>query len=157
MKAQGFKLLVVTNQPDLAKGLATQEDVTRSTRNWPQRCLWMSFCVPACGWRQLRLPQAQSGAAPGGAEAPYRSLREFHDRRPLARLEAGQNVVSHGFDRSGIPGEAPARPPDAIVHSLGKRPTGFCMHIPLVRRDEVTSQLAVKIYGDGATLPESAN
>jgi D-glycero-D-manno-heptose 1,7-bisphosphate phosphatase len=36
LRAAGFALVVITNQPDVARGAARRETVGRSTTRWPQ-------------------------------------------------------------------------------------------------------------------------
>ncbi len=121
LKAQGFKLLVVTNQPDLAKGLTTQEGVDAINRKLAAALPVDEFFVcphgdsDNCDCRKPKAGLLLQGARKHHIDLPASFM--IGDR--WRDVEAGQNagcrtvLIDQGYQE-----KHPARPPDAIVHSL---------------------------------------
>jgi len=121
LKAQGFLLLVVTNQPDVAKGITTREAVDEINRKLaaelPVDDVFVCFHQDKdhC---ECRKPKP--GMILGGARKHNVDLAEsFMVGDRWRDVEAGQNA---GCRTVFIDGEyeeqQPTRPADARVHSL---------------------------------------
>ena len=121
LKAQGFKLLVVTNQPDLAKGLATQEDVDAINQKLAAALPVDEFFVcPHVDGDNCDCRKPKAGLLLEGARKHHIDLSaSFMIGDRWRDVEAGQNagcrtvLIDQGYQE-----KHPARPPDAIVHSL---------------------------------------
>jgi len=121
LKAQGFKLLVVTNQPDLAKGLATQEDVDAINQKLAAALPVDEFFVcPHVDGDNCDCRKPKAGLLLEGARKHHIDLSaSFMIGERWRDVEAGQNagcrtvLIDQGYQE-----KHPARPPDAIVHSL---------------------------------------
>jgi D-sedoheptulose 7-phosphate isomerase len=121
LKAQGFKLLVVTNQPDLAKGLATPEDVDAINRKLAAALPVDEFFVcPHGDGDDCDCRKPKAGLLLQGARKHHIDLSlSFMIGDRWRDVEAGQNagcrtvLIDQGYRE-----KHPARPPDAIVHSL---------------------------------------
>lgn len=121
LKAQGFKLLVVTNQPDLAKGLTTQEDVDAINRKLAAALPVDEFFVcPHIDGDNCDCRKPKAGLLLEGARKHQIDLSaSFMIGDRWRDVEAGQNagcrtvLIDQGYQE-----KHPARPPDAIVHSL---------------------------------------
>jgi len=121
LKAQGFKLLVVTNQPDLAKGLTTQEDVDAINRKLAAALPVDEFFVcPHIDGDNCDCRKPKAGLLLEGARKHQIDLSaSFMVGDRWRDVEAGQNagcrtvLIDQGYQE-----KHPARPPDAIVHSL---------------------------------------
>ena len=121
LKAQGFKLLVVTNQPDLAKGLATREGVDAINRKLAAALPVDEFFVcPHVDGDNCDCRKPKAGLLLEGARRHQIDLSaSFMIGDRWRDVEAGQNagcrtvLIDQGYQE-----KHPARPPDAIVHSL---------------------------------------
>ena len=121
LKAQGFKLLVVTNQPDLAKGLVTPEDVDAINRKLAAALPVDEFFVcPHGDGDDCDCRKPKAGLLLQGARTHHIDLSaSFMIGDRWRDVEAGQNagcrtvLIDQGYRE-----KHPARPPDAIVHSL---------------------------------------
>jgi D-sedoheptulose 7-phosphate isomerase len=121
LKAQGFKLLVVTNQPDLAKGLATREGVDAINRKLAAALPVDEFFVcPHVDGDNCECRKPKAGLLLEGARRHHIDLSaSFMIGDRWRDVEAGQNagcrtvLIDQGYQE-----KHPARPPDAIVHSL---------------------------------------
>jgi D-sedoheptulose 7-phosphate isomerase len=120
LKAQGFKLLVVTNQPDLAKGLATQEDVDAINQKLAAALPVDEFFVcPHVDGDNCDCRKPKAGLLLEGARKHHIDLSaSFMIGDRWRDVEAGQNagcrtvLIDQGYQE-----KHPARPPDAIVHA----------------------------------------
>jgi len=121
LKAQGFKLLVVTNQPDLARGLATPEGVDAINRKLAAALPLDEFFVcPHGDGDNCDCRKPKAGLLLEGARKHQIDLSaSFMIGDRWRDVEAGQNagcrtvLIDQGYRE-----KHPARPPDAIVHSL---------------------------------------
>jgi len=121
LKAQGFKLLVVTNQPDLAKGLATPESVGAINQKLAAALPVDEFFVcPHVDGDNCDCRKPKAGLLLEGARKYHIDLSgSFMIGDRWRDVEAGQNagcrtvLIDYGYQE-----KHPARPPDAIVHSL---------------------------------------
>jgi D-sedoheptulose 7-phosphate isomerase len=121
LKAQGFKLLVVTNQPDLAKGLVTPEDVDAINRKLAAALPVDEFFVcPHGDGDNCDCRKPKTGLLLQGARKHHIDLSaSFMIGDRWRDVEAGQNagcrtvLIDQGYQE-----KHPARPPDAVVHSL---------------------------------------
>jgi D-sedoheptulose 7-phosphate isomerase len=121
LKAQGFKLLVVTNQPDLAKGLATPGHVDDINRKLAAALPVDEFFVcPHGDGDNCDCRKPKAGLLLQGARKHHIDLSaSFMIGDRWRDVEAGQNagcrtvLIDQGYQE-----QHPARPPDAIVHSL---------------------------------------
>ena len=121
LKAHGFKLLVVTNQPDLAKGLATRESVDAINRKLAAALPLDEFFVcPHADGDNCECRKPKAGLLLEGARKHQIDLAaSFIIGDRWRDVEAGQNagcrtvLIDHGYQE-----RPPAHPPDATVHSL---------------------------------------
>ena len=86
-RARGFLLIVVTNQPDVARGTQSRETVEEM-----HAVLSRSFCRSTSSASAITTtPTAATAASPSraccssGRRVRHRSAEELHGRRPLAR------------------------------------------------------------------------
>ena len=121
LKTQGFKLLVVTNQPDLAKGLATREGVDAINRKLATALPVDEFFVcPHVDRDDCECRKPKPGLLLEGARKHHIDLSaSFMIGDRWRDVEAGQNagcrtiLIDQGYQE-----KHPAHPPDAVVHSL---------------------------------------
>ena len=121
LKAQGFKLLVVTNQPDLAKGLATREGVDAINRKLSAALPVDEFFVcPHVDGDNCDCRKPKAGLLLEGARRHHIDLSaSFMIGDRWRDVEAGQNagcrtvLIDQGYQE-----KRPARPPDTTVRSL---------------------------------------
>ena len=121
LKAQGFKLLVVTNQPDVAKGITTRavvEEIHRKLASeLPVDDIFVCYHKDGDGC-DCRKPKP--GMILEGARKYDVDLAEsFMIGDRWRDMEAGQNAGCRTiFIDGGYEERQPARPADARVHSL---------------------------------------
>ena len=121
LKAQGFKLLVVTNQPDVAKGITTRavvEEIHRKLASeLPVDDIFVCYHKDGDGC-DCRKPKP--GMILEGARKYDVDLAEsFMIGDRWRDVEAGQNAGCRTiFIDGGYEERQPARPADARVHSL---------------------------------------
>ncbi|HKM80427.1 MAG TPA: HAD-IIIA family hydrolase [Candidatus Acidoferrum sp.] len=121
LKAQGFKLLVVTNQPDLANGLATPEGVDAINQKLAAALPVDDFFVcPHVDGDNCDCRKPKAGLLLEAARRHQIDLSaSFMIGDRWRDVEAGQNagcrtvLIDQGYQE-----KHPARAPDAIVHSL---------------------------------------
>ena len=87
LREAGFALILITNQPDIARGLVSAEQVSEMNRRLQSFLQLDDVGVcPHDDSGALLLPQAAAGAAArSGSRLEHRSGIELHRRRPLAR------------------------------------------------------------------------
>jgi histidinol-phosphate phosphatase family protein len=110
LKAAGFLLVVVTNQPDVARGIIRREDV-ETMHATLRAALPLDACfvcyhddADGCDCRKPRPGMLLQAAA----AARHRSGRKFHDRRPLARRRRRRRRgLPHRLDRPRLPRARP--------------------------------------------------
>ena len=87
LRQNGFRLIMVTNQPNIARGSQSRETVhaiNRYLRETLQLQAAGDLRTRRC--RQLRLPQAEAwNVAACGRSRSHSTDGKFYDRRPLAR------------------------------------------------------------------------
>ena len=121
LKAQGLKLLVVTNQPDVAKGIATRAGVEqihdKLAAELPVDDIFVCYHKDGDGC-ECRKPKP--GMLLEGARRYNVDLAEsFMVGDRWRDVEAGQNAGCRTiFIDGGYEERQPARPADAHVHSL---------------------------------------
>ena len=121
LKAEGFKLLVVTNQPDVAKGVTSQARVEEIHRKLaaelPVDEIFVCYHKDGDGC-ECRKPEP--GMLLEGARKYNVDLTEsFMVGDRWRDVEAGQNAGCRTiFIDGGYEEREPARPADARVHSL---------------------------------------
>ena len=127
LRAAGYLLIVVTNQPDIARGKQTREAVD-AMNGWMQRELALDQ-VQVCP-HDDRDACACRKPAPGMLRKPldseYRSRRQLHDRGPLAGR--GRRGGAPGAARStSTASTAKGRPPATTMRprTCPPRPNGF--------------------------------
>jgi len=121
LKAEGYKLLVVTNQPDVAKGTATRaavEEINRKLASTlPVNDIFVCYHQDAdnCACRK-----PQPGMLLEAARAHNIDMtKSFMIGDRWRDVEAGQNAGCRTvFIDGGYEERQPARPADARVHSL---------------------------------------
>jgi len=123
VKAQGFLLLVVTNQPEWRRGLrrvAAVEEITRKLASDAAGGLMSLLCFHQDSDHcDCRKPKAgdDSGMARGSHSVDLAESFMVGDR--WRDVEAGQNAGCRTvFIDGGYEERQPARPADARVHSL---------------------------------------
>ena len=123
LKALGFKLLVVTNQPDVAKGLTTQARVEEIHRKLAAELPVDEIFVcyhkdgDGCDCRKPKPGMLLDGARKHNVEL----AESFMVGDRWRDIEAGQNAGCRTiFIDGGYEERQPARPADAHVHSLGE-------------------------------------
>ena len=121
LKAQGFLLLVVTNQPDVAKGITTRLAVDEINRKLsselPLDDVFVCFHQDSdyCDCRKPKPGMILEGARKHDVDLAQSYM--VGDR--WRDVEAGQNAGCRTvFIDGGYEERQPARPPDATVHSL---------------------------------------
>jgi D-glycero-D-manno-heptose 1,7-bisphosphate phosphatase len=121
LKAQGFLLLVVTNQPDVAKGITTRavvEEINRKLASeLPVDDVFVCYHQDAdhCDCRKPRPGMIMEGARKHNVDL----AESFMVGDRWRDVEAGQNAGCRTvFIDGGYEERQPARPADARVHSL---------------------------------------
>jgi D-glycero-D-manno-heptose 1,7-bisphosphate phosphatase len=121
LKAQGFLLLVVTNQPDVAKGATTRavvEEINRKLASeLPVDDVFVCYHQDAdhCDCRKPRPGMIMEGARKHNVDL----AESFMVGDRWRDVEAGQNAGCRTvFIDGGYEERQPARPADARVHSL---------------------------------------
>jgi D-glycero-D-manno-heptose 1,7-bisphosphate phosphatase len=121
LKAQGFLLLVVTNQPDVAKGITTQAAVEEINRKLASELPVDEVFVcyhqhgDGCDCRKPKPGMILQGARKYGVDL----TESFMVGDRWRDVEAGQNAGCRTiFIDDGYEERQPARPADARVHSL---------------------------------------
>lgn len=121
LKAQGFLLLVVTNQPDVAKGITTRaavDDINRKLASeLPLDDVFVCFHQDSdhCDCRKPKPGMILEGARKHNVDL----AESFMVGDRWRDVEAGQNAGCRTiFIDGGYEERQPARPPDATVHSL---------------------------------------
>jgi D-glycero-D-manno-heptose 1,7-bisphosphate phosphatase len=121
LKAQGFKLLVVTNQPDVAKGITTRAAVEEINRKLASELPVDQIFVcyhqdrDGCDCRKPKPGMLLEGAR----EYDVDLAESFMVGDRWRDVEAGQNAGCRTvFIDGGYEEKQPARPADARVHSL---------------------------------------
>jgi len=121
LKAQGFKLLVVTNQPDVAKGITTRAAVEEIHRKLALELPVEEFFVcyhkdgDGCDCRKPKPGMLLEGARKYKVDL----VESFMVGDRWRDVEAGQNAGCRTvFIDGGYEERQPARPADARVHSL---------------------------------------
>jgi D-glycero-D-manno-heptose 1,7-bisphosphate phosphatase len=122
LKAAGYKLLVVTNQPDVARGLTTREEVESVHRVLKKELPLDEVFVcyhdgDACGCRKPKPGMLIDAARKHHIDLAHSFM--VGDR--WRDVEAGQSagcrtvLIDWGYDE-----RPPTQPPDATVSSLGE-------------------------------------
>jgi D-glycero-D-manno-heptose 1,7-bisphosphate phosphatase len=121
LKAQGFLLLVVTNQPDVAKGITTRaavEEINRKlTSKLPVDDVFVCFHqdMDQCDCRKPKPGMILEGARKHNVDL----AESFMVGDRWQDVEAGQNVGCRTvFLDGGYEEQQPARPADVRVHTL---------------------------------------
>jgi D-glycero-D-manno-heptose 1,7-bisphosphate phosphatase len=121
LKTQGFLLLVVTNQPDVAKGITTQaavEEINRKlSSELPVDEVFVCYHQDSdnCDCRKPKPGMFLEGAGKHNVDL----AESFTVGDRWRDVEAGQNAGCRTiFIDGGYEERQPARPADAIVHSL---------------------------------------
>lgn len=121
LKAQGFLLLVVTNQPDVAKGITTRavvEEINRKLESeLPLDDVFVCYHQDSdhCDCRKPKPGMILDGARKHNVDLSESFM--VGDR--WRDVEAGQNAGCRTvFIDGGYEERQPARPADATVHSL---------------------------------------
>ena len=121
LKAQGFLLLVVTNQPDVAKGITTREAVDEINRKLaselPVDDVFVCYHQDSdhCDCRKPKPGMILAGARKHNVDL----TESFMVGDRWRDVEAGQNAGCRTiFVDGGYEEQQPARPADAAVHSL---------------------------------------
>jgi len=121
LKEQGFLLLVVTNQPDVAKGITTRAAVDEINRKLaselPVDDVFVCYHQDSdhCDCRKPKPGMLLDGARKHNVDLAGSFM--VGDR--WRDVEAGQNAGCHTvFIDGGYEERQPARPADATVHSL---------------------------------------
>lgn len=121
LKAQGFLLLVVTNQPDVAKGITTRavvEDINRKLASeLPVDNIFVCYHQDSdnCDCRKPKPGMILEGARKHNVDL----AESFMVGDRWRDVEAGQNAGCRTvFIDGGYEERQPARPPDATVYSL---------------------------------------
>ncbi len=121
LKAQGFKLLVVTNQPDVAKGKTTRTTVEEINRKMASELPVDEIFVcyhkdgDGCDCRKPKPGMILEGARKYNVDL----AESFMVGDRWRDVEAGQNAGCRTiFIDGGYEERQPARPADARVHSL---------------------------------------
>jgi D-glycero-D-manno-heptose 1,7-bisphosphate phosphatase len=121
LKAQGFLLLVVTNQPDVAKGITTQPAVEEINRKLaselPLDDVFVCYHQDSdrCDCRKPKPGMLLDGARKHNVDL----AESFMVGDRWRDVEAGQNAGCRTiFIDGGYEEQQPARPADATVHSL---------------------------------------
>jgi len=121
LKAQGFLLLVVTNQPDVAKGITTRATVEEINQKLASELPVDDVFVcyhqdkDQCDCRKPRPGMILEGARKHNVDL----AESFMVGDRWRDVEAGQNAGCRAvFIDGGYEEQQPARPADARVHSL---------------------------------------
>jgi D-glycero-D-manno-heptose 1,7-bisphosphate phosphatase len=121
LKAQGFLLLVVTNQPDVAKGITTRAAVEEINRKLaselPVDDVFVCYHQDSdhCDCRKPKPGMILQGARKHNVDL----AESFMVGDRWRDVEAGQNAGCRTvFIDGGYEERQPARPADATVHSL---------------------------------------
>lgn len=130
LKAHGFLLLVVTNQPDVAKGITTQAAVAEINRKLaselPLDDVFVCYHQDSdnCACRKPKPGMILDSARKHNVDLPESFM--VGDR--WRDIEAGQNAGCRTiFIDCGYEERQPARPPDATAHSL-KEAANWILH-----------------------------
>jgi transaldolase len=153
LKARGFVLLCVTNQPDVARGTRTPENVRamnlRATEELPLDGLYSCFHdgPDGCDCRKPKPGMLVRGAAEHGID--LRRSFMVGDRAGDVGAGKAAGCVTLLIDR-GYSEPSPDPPPDYTVTSLAEAVSRIITHKKGVEPMKSASDLKVKLFADGA-------